>query len=1455
MDRFIKSSTITFGGYLYQNLIGLEMLCTWLDDPGHYEWVKFEGDDDEIPKGLDDIIAMRADRQLMLLQVKFTVDPFNANNSLSWEWLLKHKPKGRSLLQKWSSALFAIGIGNVASAALLTNRLPDRQFFACLTAENYLDFDLVPSETRKRIIRQLGSEDAAAQFFLAFEFRHGHQGYLALENTLLDRYVPRHTSRHGWNVLWREAIDWAVRKNFPVPDGRITLDLLRGVLDSRRPEPISQSFRIPEGYCPPDETFSEDFIDNLSISGKDIIVLWGSPGQGKSTFLTYICTKLDEMAIPYLRHHYFLELTDTADRFSLPQVANSLMAQVEAHHFKYVQGLSDNPEKLREWIEVCANGYEAEGKRFVIIVDGLDHVWRENEHNKQPLESLFRHLFPIPKNVILVIGTQKVAEEQLPSSFPKFVQPKDWVELPRMSLAATKTWLQGQLDGNRFELSDRTSTLNKDPLTELAESFHRLSSGHPLHLTYSFEALAREQRVLTPAAVSELPACPEGDIKLYYRALWQRLSFQAKDALHLVAYAGYIWPPFGLEDCLNIRTGLLNQEIGHLFYVTEAGQVPFHGSILGFIREDSEHEKVVVPLLPSVVAWLESKAPEFHRWGWLWIFKARIGNPDDLLNCPSRSWVIDSLSKAYPKVQVVEILSEAERLAFQSRQFTRAIRFRILKVRLLNGTKFQLEDYSQLHACALTLSEDDYPLRNLSASFLTASIDQLYLIGKQYLEVDRSDDATECAEQIRKRINDRLKAHAVDDSSLEKISIQYLELVAATATYHPEKLLKSIFGFRRISRVLFQFFIQKLSKHQDLRRLLDFLPHSMPDDLRRDLDLALIRLAGVCQARLHEWPEFDNLTKHPIVNCWALLYAHNKARRIPFETKASGFDVKYQESAKKAAEDYLHALFFHALSECLELSGAKPVISTFEFKEREWLNTAVNHILVLASSAGSLLARGEYPGFGHAYRLMRPVKAPKDHDAFGDYVAFRRALLRISTDLFLLTSLRSGFSEIPPEEWRSATESKHFLFSEWLERYMADAYRILSNETIRQELENRMDEESGRVSQFNERTQNYLELCELAVFQQLDPLGKGLLVKALGCVIGYGWRKDITVSNVLDAIAAIIPADADFARGALARLCPAIANIDIITDGDDTNFTKFVMAEQLIKLMPRSYAAYYEDLLKTSEWHDAENVISRLLETEPLDSALMAFVTEGSWDSNSLGTLRRRAKNGDASATKIINDNAMFYAQLPEELGKDSREYSSQPDEDHGLDVRAYPPEALGSLLADLKSRNAYSAERKALREWFDYWKPERKAELLSALEPYLKEESVLSEVSALFDEAFELSLGLEGTRKAYRWIMAAQIHRHGWSEYYSEEESLRRFGVFARYYSSRWEDFVIDTSRPAYRGSSEQLVIPSHRLVQFLVALGQVQAAEEVAEQLVSSVVEDVSDQPLRTPTWFSGR
>ncbi|BDV42902.1 hypothetical protein GURASL_18250 [Geotalea uraniireducens] len=1458
MDRFIKSSAITFGGYIYQNLIGLELLCDWLDDPGKFEWVKFEADEDETPKGLDDIVARLAGNgKRILLQVKFTVDPFDEKNLITWDWLLHRKPKGKSLLQKWTSAFVGEGADNIAEAALVSNRRPDRDFYECLDSNSRVILSKVSLETKTLIIEQLGSEKIANQFFQAFEFRHSHKGYLSLQRTLLDRYVPKHTAYHGWHVLFSHAIDWALRKNFPLPDGSITLGLIRGALDRRRPEPISESFRVPDGYCPPDITFNDVFIERLTKSDQNLSILWGSPGQGKSTYLSFVCDKLDELSVPYIRHHYFLDLSDTSDRFSLTSVANSLMAQMENVHAVHIQGLRDSPEHLREWIEACGRCYAVEGKRFVVIIDGLDHVWRENDRDRRPLESLFSQLLPCTNNVAVVLGTQRVSDEQLPSQLLKFSEDNDWIELPRMSLVAIRSWLDKQFSAQRFEIPNRNYPVDHDPLTDLAESFQQISDGHPLHLTYSFEFLMREHRQLTPDIVNELPECPDGDIKKYYRTLWQKLSYGAKDALHLVAATKFIWPTFGLEDCLGISGGELNREISHLFYATEAGNVPFHGSILAFVRDVIDHEKRVTYLLPFVIEWLEKKAPEYHKWGWLWLMKARNGQQNDLVNTPTRDWIIDSLARGYPQPQTDAILSAAERFAFESKQFARAVRLRWLKIRLQNGTKYQIQNFDRLYECALTLCEDDYPLRNLSAGLHAATIDELHLLGRQYLLMHRVADTAECQEEIRKRINDRLHAGAYDKNSLKKMSEQFLELAAATGQYKPELLLKSISSFKEISNQLFIYFLRELAKRNDLSLLTVFLNHDLSDVKRVDLELSVLRLAGVCHARLHEWPEFVELQAHPFVSCWALLYAPQKTKKIDFTPNISVIDeLSPINSLEETGAEFLHRLFFHTLAECLELSGVAPVISIADFNNRSWLNSAVKHIVRIASSTGAMLARGNAPGFSHCYRLLAEVKMPDGYDNYRDYNTFRKALLAITMDTFLLTSLRSGCKEIDDKEWSYLTGSKHFLFSEWLEGYIASGHKLLSDVVVHCEIERRLAKELGRVSQFNDRAQTYLELCELAVFHGMNELASRLLKKGLACVMGYGAHKDMTMSYVLNAVEAVTSQDIGYCQNALRRLCPAIANIDEFTDGDDIRHIKLEMTELLFNQMPASYTAYFEHLMKSGEWYEAEQVLSILLKYEPLDSPIIKVVTTGIWDSHTVGALRDRADKGEVAAHNIIDENAVFFGTTRENLGKERYSNSSHTDEEHGIDVTAFAPDALKALLDELRTQKKYVSDRKAVRDWFTYWVLQRhELELLRGIEPFLNEDSIPYEVAELLDDVFNMSLKLEGKKKAYKWIVAAQIYRHGWSEYYAEEDALKRFSVIKQHYSDRWQEFVIDTSKSPYQKSTEALVIPSHRLVHLLLAIGKVPEAKEVTEEMISTVIEEVSEQPLDMPYWYIGK
>ena len=98
--------------------------------------------------------------------------------------------------------------------------------------------------------------------------------------------------------------------------------------------------------------------------------------------------------------------------------------------------------------------------------------------------------------------------------------------------------------------------------------------------------------------------------------------------------------------------------------------------------------------------WLEHDADEYWRWGWLWLVQAKSRNYSNLLNNTTRAWVVRSLTKGWPDKQIVAILAEAERKAFEHFDYSRTIELRSLKTRVQNAFEYQMHSGAEFQECA-----------------------------------------------------------------------------------------------------------------------------------------------------------------------------------------------------------------------------------------------------------------------------------------------------------------------------------------------------------------------------------------------------------------------------------------------------------------------------------------------------------------------------------------------------------------------------------------------------------------------------------------------------------------------------------------------------------------------------------------------------------------------------------
>src|SRR5215475_4691111 len=393
----------TRAGDDYQDLWGAQILVELLEHPDRYQWVQFEADGFG---ALDDIIALRADGKYVIRQIKFTVNADNEQYEVSWDWFLRpsgQQGHGTSLLKKWADSLAPhLPAGSVYEAALYTNRKAAAEITAAMRGEHIAFDAITDTAIRSRIITQIGSEDAARAFFSEFRFKVDRPESETLEEGLKSRFLALHGDTEGWLNLMSEIRIWAKYKDRPAPSGAITIQILRYAARWHRLHELPQGFELPADYVVPAEDFHTAFLDAVRNRCRPCLVLWGSPGTGKSTYLSYLVDALKNGNVPVIRHHYFLSLTDrSGDRFSHQVVAESLMQQTQARYpeaLGIMESHSPQPEQCSEWLALCGQYYAGQNVPFVVIIDGLDEVWRARRSIEE-LTLLFERLLPPPENV------------------------------------------------------------------------------------------------------------------------------------------------------------------------------------------------------------------------------------------------------------------------------------------------------------------------------------------------------------------------------------------------------------------------------------------------------------------------------------------------------------------------------------------------------------------------------------------------------------------------------------------------------------------------------------------------------------------------------------------------------------------------------------------------------------------------------------------------------------------------------------------------------------------------------------------------------------------------------------------------------------------------------------------------------------------------------------------------
>ena len=1398
-----------------------------------------------------------------LTQVKFTVDPDAPDNRLSWKWLTENSGVlKKSLLQKWAATtLHHKSAGTLAWAALKTDRVPDAEFGECLKGSK-VAYSKLSAEIKAKIEDQLGSHEDAESFFKSFDFVHSKPKLDDLEEELWNR-IASDTDRGGWCQFLYYVRRWSTRQGQPCFDGKIKYIHLRQVFSVERSKPISQDFRVPRTYSVPDEKFDKDFLEKIAGSDGNT-VLWGPPGRGKSTYLSHCVALIKRKSAVCIRHHYFLSLRDRSEgRFHYHAIARSLEHQLE----KAIPDLNIKPrENLGELLNKAARRLQSEDRRLIVIIDGLDHVWREHRDHEE-MEALFDALLPLPPNVRLVVGTQKIASKHLPARLLNILPAERWTELPLMSPMAVQRWLRFQDEDGRLNLKVAEWQERDHVIRAVAQALHDISNGLPLHLIYSFREIAQTGNAVTAEDVAALPACPTGDIHDYYRSFLERTDAKAQAVLHVLAGLEFGPPPFAMHDCFgrSDESFAAFAAINHLVDYQETEVRPFHGSLFAFVRDLSGHRNIFLAHASDVLDWLETRAPEYWRWAWLWITKAQLGDSSDLFAGPSREWAIDALVAGYPIEQITAILDHTEKVAFDAFDLPRLLSLRSLKERTIDGPEFQTDEWSLFREVGVSLSSDPSVAAILRSELHTApsglipfmvassegplreklaqdAIDELYQRASRYdLEKDSYNDQSELVHAIV-----AVTANTKTDNFKRVKALATKNAHAADAlmsTYARASLLASNYGN-----------VFAVGKRYTC------------SELDRDV-LAALCLEGLAPAAK---PELKTLT-HPAIRCLALLKG-GATKRSRTKRDISRLFIGGDGPDARFAEDtcaVVYEAFFAALAAELSGGNAQGWSKIPSDAQLTWLGEAVRVLEQLAGDiAERWLASQQWPSLQEVYRTFENCQPLSDSFTVRRrFNAVRLAFRDIAVDLCTIARNLDANAFIDAGDIESASMSPFWLNELWLDAFSERRLPLHTPEAAQTFATCVGSEFDTKITEFNERATTAIKLAKFASDNGLVALAKKELRRAVGCLLGYGWRKDMFASEVIESLSLLAEWGDEESRNIILKLAGEFEAITLYTDGDHTDYIREKYYEAITAHFPERMPACYAHLIRKEEWRYAEAIATAVIETNQVDSRKGLALLESYIDPGEILALENTGSVScpyvDAALTAVRRKTGRAIRGTPEHEEPQDTEYLNSNNYDSSLsetevtvpDPCDFPPGRLHGYLNEVRDMRDYRDQRGLVGVWLRCWEAAGRADkALTDLEAAVSDTKLFFGHDNALDVAFQIALRAQGRSKAYLWLIRSHIRNWGWQRRLSEDnEAHARMRMVAAHYPGRWREFIKKTAKPRYavHAARNGIIIGQSRLVLFLIEAGELKLARNCALEMARIFTAELKEQPIETPEW----
>ncbi|SFI70216.1 P-loop NTPase family protein [Planctomicrobium piriforme] len=324
------------------------------------------------------------------------------------------------------------------------------------------------------------------------------------------------------------------------------------------------------------------------------LCLVGSPGAGKSTLLSQTFV---ESRFRVVEYYAFIPGSDSAAGrrgesenffFDLNRLLRNLGSTPGGPSRR---GQDSERETFSDHLQWLGRDYSNSGLKTIILVDGLDHIDREQHPSRSFLKDL-PAIAAIPDGVFFVLGTQPVL---LPDLRPEV---NDAINVPERRIQMDRLGLKQSI-----EIADNLFPDDPDSL-HLADCLQAKSEGHPLSLAMLVRKARGFINAKTTLEMLENEETIGDDVISYYKRIWRsevENSPGARELLGLVCRCrnGFQWtfatPLVGISRDDRFR---LKKTLNHLFREDGTGHCYFfHNSFRLYLLDatslgiDGKHDK------------------------------------------------------------------------------------------------------------------------------------------------------------------------------------------------------------------------------------------------------------------------------------------------------------------------------------------------------------------------------------------------------------------------------------------------------------------------------------------------------------------------------------------------------------------------------------------------------------------------------------------------------------------------------------------------------------------------------------------------------------------------------------------------------------------------------------------------------------------------------------------------